>query len=344
MARREAESLRELMIVRHNNLDRIEAVNQNLGSALGWKHTNGVRTRHPAVIVFVPDKLQEAVVPPVQRVPTELETRLDNGEVIFCKTDVVRGGKAASEKETPPLTADNQTIVEELRKGRIGLIGGIQLGGFDPSIGPYVGSAGCAVRDKQGRIGLLTSQYVAGNPGRLIYHPRPGQHSIGFSDRSMEYLFDETHFGGVVDEANALVRVDCAMVRLNPVAAELVRHGLHELGELGEVLPIDMDSMDIIGTEVTSIGRTRGIQKGVIAAYAYQFTDDERLSIYTDLLIIGSSPGDTFSDKGDSGKLIVTQNGLRPVALLRGGWQERLREAYEQENWTYAVELAKALR
>jgi hypothetical protein len=177
----------------------------------------------------------------------------------------------------------------------------------------------------------------------LIYHPRPGQHSIGFCDRAIEHLFDHVHFGGVVDETNCLVRLDCAAVRLNPSAAELVRPDLHELGELGDALSIDIDSMDIIGTEVTSIGRTCGIQKGEIAAYAYEFIDDEGLSICTDLLIVGADSAGEFSNAGDCGKLIVAQKGSRPVALSRGGWRAQLCGGYEQENWAYAADLSKLL-
>ncbi len=239
---------------------------------------------------------------------------------------------------------ENQAVVAELRKGRIGLIGGVQLGGFDSILGPYIGTAGCATRDRQGRVGLLTSRQVAGSPGRLIYHPRPGQRSIGFCDRAIEHLFDHTHYGGIVDETNCFVRLDCAAVRLNASVAELARPGLHELGELGDVLPIDVDSMDVIGTEVTSIGRTCGIQKGKIAAYAYEFIDDEGFSICTDLLIVGADSADQFSNVGDCGKLIVTQKGSRPLALSSGGSRARLRKGYEQVNWAYAADLAKILR
>ena len=100
--------------------------------------------------------------------------------------------------------------------------------------------------------------------------------------------------------------------------------------------------MDIIGQKVVGVGRTRGVQRGHIIAYAYEFHDDD-FSIYTDLLIIGED-GKAFSDKGDSGKIIVTDDDEhRPVALLWGGWQERLRHGHEQENWTYAIDLGKVL-
>lgn len=54
---------------------------------------------------------------------------------------------------------------------------------------------------------------------------------------------------------------------------------------------------------------------------------------YTDYLIIGED-GEQFSDHGDSGKRIVTANGYKPVALLWGGWKEKLRKERMQEDWT----------
>ncbi len=343
MARREAKNLKELLQIRQNNLEQIEAVNLNLGSALGYKYVNGRRTNHPAILVFVPDKIEERLVPESQTVPKELEATI-NGETVYCYTDVIRGGKAESSEEPPPLEPDNIEVLEELRQGRIGLIGGVQLGGFEGG-GGYFGTAACAVIEEEtGRVGLLTNQHVAGSRGRLIYHPRPGQYLIGRTQTTLEYLVDESHWVGMIDEKDAFVRVDCGFVSVLDSARELVKPGLHQLGALGEVLPIDLETMDIIGTEVTSIGRTRGIQNGVIAAYAYEFVDEQQFSVYTDLLIIGEQPGGAFSYYGDSGKLIVTKDGLRPVALLWGGWQERLRTGYEQENWTYAIDLSKVLK
>ncbi len=60
------------MIIREQNMAEIEKVNQNLGTALGWKYTGGVQTQHPAVIVFVPDKVRASKGPrnSVVRYPT----------------------------------------------------------------------------------------------------------------------------------------------------------------------------------------------------------------------------------------------------------------------------------
>jgi hypothetical protein len=100
--------------------------------------------------------------------------------------------------------------------------------------------------------------------------------------------------------------------------------------------------MGPLGKKVISIGRTRGIQRGTIVAFGYEWYDAEA-SIYTDYLVIGEHGG-AFSDHGDSGKLIVTDDAThRPVALLWGGWYEKLRKGVGQENWTYAIDINKAL-
>ena len=136
---------------------------------------------------------------------------------------------------------------------------------------------------------------------------------------------------------------DCAFVAIRNYLKDYVRPGLHAIGQTGELMEIDPDTMEIIGQKVISVGRTRGVQRGTIVAYAYEF-EDEIYSIYTDLLIIGED-GTAFSWKGDSGKVIVTDDqDHRPVALLWGGWQERLRQGHEQEKWTYAIDLGKVLK
>jgi hypothetical protein len=339
---REAANLIDLLKIREHSRDKIDAINGNLGSALGYKYTNGVRTDHPCIIVFVPKKIPESSLPQAQIVPKELEAPV-GGDSVYCRTDVVRGGKADVPSDPPPLDAHNVEIVKELRGGARGLVGGVQIGAYDVSGRGYVGTAGCAVVEANGSVGLLTNQHVAGAPGRIIFHPEPGRDRIGITSKVLEVVTDERHYGGLIDETDALIRVDCGVVRLDKDAESAARPGLYELGELGEVMPIDTGTMDVIGAEVVSVGRTRGLQRGMVAAYAYEWSDEERWSVYTDLLIIGDQQGGAFSDHGDSGKLIVTASGNRPLALLWGGWQERLRAGYEQENWTYAIDVAKVL-
>lgn len=342
---KEAKSLNDLLRIRADNRDKIEAINQNLGSALGFKWTNGQKTDHPCVIIFVPQKMLPWLVPDDQKTPEFLE----GADGTWCYTDVVTGKKAESLEEIvmPELSADNKQVIRELRSGRVGLTGGIQLAFFGDGIRrqdhAFVGTAGIAVRHPiSHRIGFLTNQHVADARGRRIYHPWHNYYPIGTTYSTFEHEADEDWYGGVIDEARSYVRCDCGFVPVDEHLEAYVEAGLHRIGDTGSLLRIDADTMDIIGQKVISVGRTRGVQRGTVVAYSYEFQDDY-FSIYTDLLIIGED-GNAFSAKGDSGKIIVTDDAdHRPVALLWGGWQERLRQGREQENWTYAIDLGKVM-
>lgn len=343
---KEARSLNDLLRIRVASRNRIEAVNGNLGTALGFKWTNGQKTDHPAVIIFVPQKVLPWLVPDEEMAPEVLE----DSDGLWCFTDVVTGGKAESLEEMaplPPLSPENEEIVNELKSGRVGLIGGIQLAfyvdGIEDRYHASVGTAGIAVRHRPtNQVGFLTNQHVADTPGRRIYHPWHHYFHIGSTILTRTYSEDEIWYNDVIDESHSYVRCDCGFVAVRADLATYVQSGLHAVGPTGDLMRIDPDTMEIIGQRVISVGRTRGVQRGTIAAYSYEF-EDEYYSIYTDLLIIGED-GNAFSWKGDSGKVIVTDDeDHRPLALLWGGWQERLRHGREQENWTYAIDLGKVL-
>lgn len=341
---KEAQSLNDLLKIREANRDKIEAINGNLGTALGFKWTNNNRTDHPCVIIFVPQKAAPELVPDDEKAPEILEG--PDGK--WCLTDVVSGGKVGSLGEfdpLPPLSPENEMIIDELKSGRVGLIGGIQIAfyGDGNRNNTYVGTAGVAVKHNEtNRVGFLTNQHVADAPGRRIFHPWHDRFPIGTTAGTREYEPDEEWYENVIDEPDSYVRSDCGFVAVDERLSHLVMPGLHAIGTTGPLLRIDPDTMDIIGTRVISIGRTRGIQRGTIAAYAYEF-QDEYHSLYTDLLIIGED-GKAFAHGGDSGKMIVTDDEEhRPVGLLWGRWQERLRHGHEQEIWCYAIDLGKVM-
>lgn len=263
---------------------------------------------------------------------------------------MVTGGKAESLEEfdsLPPLSPQNKRVIYDLRSGRIGLVGGIQLAfygdGIEDQDHEFVGTAGIAATHLQtGRVGLLTNQHVADAPGRVIYHPWHTSPRLGVTYETKERAADEKWYDGIIDEVNSYIRCDCAFVEVDEDLSDRVEPGLHAIGRNGPVLRINPDAMDVIGQKVVSVGRTRGVQRGTVAGYAYEWRDGGE-SIYTDLLVIWEE-GEVFSDKGDSGKILVTDDEVhRPVALLWGGWQERLRQGREQENWTYAIDLGKVL-
>ena len=227
---------------------------------------------------------------------------------------------------------------------------GSRLAGYGTEGWGYTGTAGCFVRDRQsGDLGILTNHHVADHSGNLLWHPWFGMTPAGREEQSFEYVLDEDRFAGLIDEPNAFYRVDCALLKLTGEIADSIDPELPHVGAVGPPLPLDLNTMGPLGKRVTSVGSRRGKQSGTVVAFGYEFIDASGASVYTDLLIIGDEDRDeqgrqvtrtAFSDHGDSGKIIVTDDAEHnAVALLWGGWHKRLRTGREQENWTYAIDI-----
>ena len=363
----EASSLRDLLRIREANREAIEAINGNLGSALGRKKAThpGPEDGKPAVLVFVPRKIKPKWIPAGQEIPKVFH----GPEGLTCPVDVVEGGKfedtilRAVDPETEEdrfvywsdlrgataLSAAKLNLREGLRGWSDRVTPGSQIAGYALEGYGYLGTLGCFARDRTtGQLGFITNQHVGDHEGNVLFFPLPGGRRAGIVQRMHEFVLDQKRFAGLVDEPNALFRIDCAFVALHeelpqedidPNVPILRDGGEVALGRLGSPAPLNLESMEPIGQRVVGVGRTRSFQRGTIVAFAYEYWDEHGDSRYTDYLIVGEE-GEEFSDHGDSGKLIMTDDAdLRPIALLWGGWQERLRRGREQENWTYAIDI-----
>lgn len=140
------------------------------------------------------------------------------------------------------------------------------------------------------------------------------------------------------------MRADCAFAKINPsFDRSNLNVQMKGVGQVGQLKPISLDDMSIIGQRVLRVGRTTGLRRGAIAAFGYEFEDEKSQTSYTDLLIVGDNDI-PFSTHGDSGSLIVLDNQeMNPVGLLWGGWIEKLRTGHSQENWTYGISLVRVL-
>jgi len=368
----DATSLRDLLRIRSANRAYISTINGNLGSALGFKRRSGVELSAgvPAVIIFVPQKINARWLPAGQVIRTELIGPDD----LRCPVDVVEGGRYEQRsdrrflgvtntgipfitlqqqlKAEAPLSEGQRGILEILRGWSEKITLGSQLAGRDESGNAYIGSLGCFCRRlDDGTIGFLTNKHVGAHVGNILRYPIHEARAIGTVKSLFEYVPDEARFPGMVDEPNSSYKVDCAFVELNKELSlaqidprMVVLEGAEiAMRQLGTPLALDINTMGPIGERVISVGRTRSFQKGSITAFGYEWAAVGSQSAFTDYLIVGDSP-DEFSDSGDSGKLIVTENGLHPIALGWGGRQERLRSGFSQENWTYALDINMALR
>ncbi len=105
----EATSLKDLMRIRAHNRALLDEINGTLGTALGFKKpTDGAITDKPAVIVFVPEKINPKWIPDSQLLPKELQGP-DN---LSCPLDAVEG--STSDEEDPVERAQTE-LAERLR-------------------------------------------------------------------------------------------------------------------------------------------------------------------------------------------------------------------------------------
>jgi hypothetical protein len=336
----QAKSLNDLMRIRAHNRDFLESINGNLGTALGFKKPTGQPiSDEPAIIVFVPQKINPKWLPDSQLIPKQLE-----GPGLICPLDVVEGGKSETEKEIPP-AADE--LAERLRGWDDKVWAGSQISHWvDQSNGIYsVGTLGAFAKKQGGdQLGFLTNMHVGIEPGQRLFHPVPWGTLIGITDQVIEFVEDQDWYGLSINEPMTFVRVDCAFVRLtNNFKPDDINPQMMGVGKIGAVKNISLDDMSIIGQKVLRVGRTTGLRRGKIVAFGYEFDDSKGNTTYTDLLIIGENDI-PFSTHGDSGSLIVTDDQqLNPIGLLWGGWLEKLRTGYAQENWTYGIALSRVL-
>jgi hypothetical protein len=363
-----ATCLKDLIKIRHANRKYIDKLNGNLGSALGFKRPSGEAvTNEPAILIFVPRKIDPKWLDTSQVIKKELK----GPGGLTCPTDVVEGGKSVetavwvrdqeTEEDYPasvesitggvPLTDAQLALREKLRGWTKKVMPGAQLAGVDSKGASYYGTLGCFARDAEGFIGLITNHHVADRVDNLLYFPEANAREIAYVSRVLETISDEERFGDIVNEPNVDYVLDCAFAYLSstiddaeiePRLPTISAHGELEYKKIGKPLELDLDTMGPVGAEVVGVGRTRSFQRGMINAFAYEWADEKNHSSYTDYLIVGED-GNEFSDPGDSGKLIVTRQGLRPVGLLWGGWREQLRHG-RQENWTYAIDINMVLQ
>ena len=335
---KQASNLKELQAIRAYNREYLDKINGNLGTALGYKkRTDSIYpSMNPAVIVFVPFKIKKKWLP----YGTEIKEKLEGPNGLWCYLDVVQSNKAM---ELDKIEDSSSEIVERLRGWDDKIWMGAQVS-VNVQGGYSFGTLGCFVKNKgNNKLGILTNKHVAGDPGTLLNFPVPHGIDLAITKESYEYVEDELWYSDV-DEPNTYFRIDCAYAELTDHVDEGdIKNEILTKGGLGKVMDIDLNNMDVIGKRVMRIGRTTGLRYGTVAAFGYEYIDDENVTVYTDLLIIGDD-GEQFSTYGDSGSLIVTNDENRnPIALLWGGWKEKLRTGKQQEDWTYAVGLKRVL-
>ena len=368
---RQAETLRDLAMVRADNRRLLNLVVGTQGTGLGRKNFTaaGDPTGDPCIIVYMPHRIHIDLLNEGLRGPSTLKT---SDGAIEAPTDVVVTTLPGIGKAPVTLTPENQALVNKLQwiDGSLDhLPSGAQIGfgefGPDNDIEGFVGTLGYAVRtiasEGERVVGFLTNQHVASVAGRSLYVPGYNQNAIrvGVTREVREHYPDDKLIEGV-NEKFAFIRTDAAFVAAEQDVASFLRNASPTTPPtaIGDPFAVDLDSMDIIGMPVKKIGRTTGLTRGTVVAYGYGVASDneaidrairkEPANIYTDMLIAPRDGGGPFSAKGDSGSAILvdTDNNdrNRALALLWGGRPTNIGRPSGLEDLTYAIDLKRILR
>ncbi len=349
----QATSLRDLLRIRQANADNLRSLAGFMGSAVGYKwdeansafalDANGACI--PAVLIFVQKKIPQGAMPADQLVPSTMT----GPDGLICATDVVTGSMPDDDKSPPPLSLENQRLVKALDSGQGGVIGGMELWtSKDGGMSSYTGTGACVVRQRAtGKLCVLTNQHVAKNKGQTVNCSISGLSPLGkTTDSILIAPATPDNPDDLESFTDAQQRLDCGLVQLSSAALPLAQSGVYSLPALGPVYSASIDSMAVIGQKVLGLGQKRGLQRGTIIAYGYEWetADDDIAPYATNYLIVGEGK-QPFASQGDSGKLILTDdNTYRPIALLWGGEEENFWGGSAQQVWNYASDIGQVLQ
>eukprot|EP00250_Pteridium_aquilinum_P004040 c14288_g1_i1 orf=245-2059(-) len=348
----QATTLLDIMTIRAYNSKLLRQV--SLGTAVGFRTRKGVLTNTPAIIVFVAHKVHMAWLHESQRLPVHLE----GPGGIWCDVDVVEFYYYGAPAFTP-----KELVYTDLAEG---------LRGKNPYIGPgsqvasqeTLGTLGAIVRSRTGgrQVGFLTNRHVAVNldyPSQKMYHPLPPPNVgpgvyLGAVERATSFITDEGWYSIFAStNPETFVRADGAFI---PFAESFdvsrIKTSVDGVGEVGDVINIDLQApiSSIVGKQVFKVGRSSGLTKGTIMAYALEYNDEKNICFFTDFLVVGENK-QAFDLEGDSGSLILMTEGWgkkpRPVGIIWGSTANRgslkLQNDLGPENWTSGVDLGRLL-
>jgi len=179
------------------------------------------------------------------------------------------------------------------------------------------GTIGCRLRDISGNIFALSNNHVYANenlasigdnvlqPGTYDYGVNPGD-AIGTLTAFEPIRFYPPFVYNTIDAAIA----ECSEATLG-----------NSTPEDGYGIPNSTTTGAYIGQAVQKYGRTTGLTKGTVTAVngAFFVQYSRGYAIFVDQIVVEGSSG-SFSDGGDSGSLVVTDNAsCNPVGLLFAG-------------------------
>jgi hypothetical protein len=268
-----------------------------VGIGIGYKITNGKLTTQRCIRIYVDLKLAKTAMPKDFVLPPRFKGVL---------TDVVETGRFR------PLPAVVPRERRRLRPARPGGSVGFQFTGNQAGF-VMAGTFGAVVA-ADGARHILSNNHVLANENALplgspIFQPGLLDHGNPNTDR----IGTLTRFVALTaGQANA---VDCAIAAvLNPKTVRATF--LAKVGRLKSPEPIAATE----GMRVEKVGRTTGYTTGVVFDVSADVKIEYDLGMLTfqDQILVRGTTG-MFSDRGDSGSVIVDRGTKRATALLFAG-------------------------
>lgn len=193
------------------------------------------------------------------------------------------------------------------------------------------GTIGARVVDASGNVYILSNNHVLANSngasiGDAIYQPGPFDGGTSADQVATLFRFRPIDFAGGANPFDAAIASTTAadVGNATPVDDGYGTPSAQVYGDAGGDGMFD-DVASLLGTRVQKYGRTTKLTKGAITGingtvtvcYEVVFIFCTKSARFTDQLIIDAAG---FSDGGDSGSLIVSDDGTsRPIGLLFAG-------------------------
>ncbi|CAI5530586.1 unnamed protein product [Closterium sp. Naga37s-1] len=303
--RGQATTIQELLDIRASRSEWLRE--RTLATAVGVRIRNGQYTDRPAILAFVFSKVHPNWLPPDRLLPARLE-----GEgSLWCDLDVLEfaclpGRQPARDRARAE--EESSELVDDLRGCSAVLGPGSQVACDDTfvTMGPIVVDSSAPHQ-----LGFLTNCHVAGtspemSEGRCLYHPHcpslgPGV-PIGEVRRVVSFRSDLEWFGFYINhQPDIRVRVDGAFAAFTPTIhahqITALPRGLPPgtVGPLLQILPA-WPVTALVSQQVAKVGRSSGLTRGTVMAYAVEYYVDSKRAFASDLLIRSSSerPPSTF--------------------------------------------------
>lgn len=258
-----------------------------IGVGIGEKVANGVETGEPCVTVYVMAKASRRDVASEAVVPSSV------GNV---PTDVVAIGE----------------IVAQPFRGRYRPApGGVSIGHHKIT----AGTLGCLVRTGKRRF-ILSNNHVLANSnaakvGDAILQPGP----IDGGTMKKDLIARLTKFIPIDFKSNGVNFVDAAIatpLRMADVTAKNIWWGTPSTTVQAPALNV------LVKKAGRTTQRTRGRVTGINASVRVNY-GTAGIALFRNQIIVQSLSSAPFSQGGDSGSLIVTDSGNRPMGLLFAG-------------------------